>query len=84
MIVLQQVPVRLAYALTIHKCQGMTLSKAELSLGSAFEYGEFCEIRPYFSYHIPPASRAHHITLATQMPRYDTYRLARPSLQDLT
>jgi hypothetical protein len=41
LIVSQQVPVRLAYALTIHKCQGMTLSKAELSLGSAFEYGEF-------------------------------------------
>jgi hypothetical protein len=40
LIVLQQVPVRLAYALTIHKCQGMTLSRAELSLGSAFEYGE--------------------------------------------
>ena len=36
----EQIPLRLAYALTIHKCQGLTLSKAELSLGATFEFGQ--------------------------------------------
>ena len=38
--VLHQVPFRLVYAITIHKCQGMPIPKSELSLGSAFEYGQ--------------------------------------------
>jgi ATP-dependent exoDNAse (exonuclease V) alpha subunit len=34
-------PLRLAYALTIHKCQGMTLDAAEIDVGpSIFEFGQ--------------------------------------------
>lgn len=36
----QQVPLRLAWALTVHKSQGMSLDSAYIDLTQAFEYGQ--------------------------------------------
>lgn len=37
---LVQVPLRLAWAMTVHKAQGMSLDAAAMDLSSAFEYGQ--------------------------------------------
>ena len=39
-LVRMQVPLKLAWALTVHKSQGTTLSRAMLDISSAFEYGQ--------------------------------------------
>ncbi len=38
--VVRQLPLKLAWALTIHKSQGMTISYAEVNLADAFAFGQ--------------------------------------------
>ncbi len=37
---LTQVPLRLAWAMSIHKSQGMTIRKLRVDIGNVFEFGE--------------------------------------------
>ena len=37
---IRQIPLKLAWAMTVHKCQGMSLDSASIDLSDAFEHGQ--------------------------------------------
>ncbi len=39
-VTIEQIPLRVAYAVTVHKCQGITIDLAEIDLKGFFEYGQ--------------------------------------------